>query len=297
MGTVDLPGRGWGHLGLSRASAHRPPSGCSARQAYPDASSLVAGAGLRRPTSAIPYGARTFRPSIAFLLSVRGRTPVPAPARERSLQIFGDEKRLDDLRKGEPSLFEGRVPLADLHCYPVAPPLPHETPPKQMPGRPILVLENYHSWDSFRRWNREAALYAAIAYGGGNAFRQGRGQPRRPGRRRAGGGVPCTLGDLDPAGARILIGGQPAAAVRGAGGAAAPSRPLRVAARARAAGVPWSARPENAEIDGLGDVFPADLARALAELWSEGQAHSRRRVSAWSSSRGVEAEFAAPGTG
>ena len=73
----------------------------------------------------------------AYLLSVRGREPVPAPTRERSLQIFGDEKRLDDLRKGDLALFEGRVTLADLHCYTVAPPLPHETPPKREPGRPI----------------------------------------------------------------------------------------------------------------------------------------------------------------
>lgn len=109
----------------------------------------------------------------AFLISARDRKPTQAPTRERSLQIFGDEKRLDDLRKGKTGLFEGRISLEDLLCYPVAPPLPCEMPPQRPYGRPVLVLENYHSYDSFCRWNRQAALYAAIACGAGNAFRQG----------------------------------------------------------------------------------------------------------------------------
>ena len=53
----------------------------------------------------------------AFLLSVRDRELTSAPTRERSLQIFGDEKRLDHLRKGKLALFEERISLEDLRCY------------------------------------------------------------------------------------------------------------------------------------------------------------------------------------
>ena len=94
----------------------------------------------------------------AFLISARDRALFPVPTRERSLQIFGDEKQLDELRKGKTTLFEGRVSLDDLRCYPVAPPLPWETPGRAAAGRPILVLENYHSYESFRRWNRDEGL-------------------------------------------------------------------------------------------------------------------------------------------
>ena len=203
-GLIDLPKRGWdtsGSPALPRTASLRNASR-DRRTRTPQAwmPALAFAADERHPVRRADLQAVN-----AYLLSVRGREPVPAPTRERSLQVFGDEKRLDDLRKGDLALFEGRVTLADLHCYPVAPPLPHETPPKSEPGRPILVLENYHSWDSFRRWNREAALYAAIAYGGGNAFRQGAGNLDDLVASTLAKGA-LYLGDLDPAGARILVG-------------------------------------------------------------------------------------------
>ena len=129
------------------------------------------------------------------------------PTRECSLQVFGDEKRLYDLRKGERTLFEERIKLNNLVCYPVAPPLPYELPPTRALGRPILVMENYHSYDSFCRWNREAGVYAAVAYGGGNAFRQGAGNLDDLIDRARGTGAKY-LSDLDPSGVRILIGGN-----------------------------------------------------------------------------------------
>ena len=67
------------------------------------------------------------------------------------------------------------------------------------------MLENYHSYDSFRRWNREAALYAAVAYGGGNAFRQGVGNLDDVITRTAADGA-LYVGDLDPPGIDILLG-------------------------------------------------------------------------------------------
>lgn len=290
---VDLPRRGWdtsGSPALPRTARLRDAAQ-SGRIRTPQAwlPELAFAADERHPVRRADLQAVN-----AFLLSVRGRTPVPAPTRERSLQIFGDEKRLDDLRKGGLALFEGRVPLADLHCYPVAPPLPHETPPKQVPGRPILVLENYHSYDSFRRWNREAALYAAIAYGGGNAFRQGAGNLDDL--------IDCAqaegamyLGDLDPAGARILIGVNRRRQSEGRT-ELRPHRGLYGWLLAHGRRRPLGRAPANAEIDELGDVFPADLARALAELWSE-----ERRIPQESFGieqlSGVEADFAAPGAG
>ena len=117
------------------ASPRRPVLGCPA---------LAFAAGERHP------GRRADLQAInSFLVSVRERNPLPVPTKERSLQIFGDEKRRDQLRKGGSTLFDGRISLDDLECYPVAPPLPHETPERCVPGQPILVLENYHSFDSF----------------------------------------------------------------------------------------------------------------------------------------------------
>ncbi len=265
-GKIVLPTRGWdtsGFPALPRTARLRDEArGRRTRAPHAWLPALDFAADERHPVRRADLQAVN-----AFLMSVRNRTPVPAPTRERSLQIFGDEKRLDKLRKGELALFEGRIPLTDLHCYPVAPPLPHDVPPKQAPGRPILILENYHSYDSFRRWNRKAMLYAAIAYGGGNAFRQSAGnlddlidQVQAEGL--------MYIGDLDPAGTRILIGvnrqRQRRMALR-------PHRGLYGWLLVHGHRRPLERLPEKMEIDELGDVFPSDLARGLADMWSQGQ--------------------------
>ena len=54
-----------------------------------------------------------------FLIAKRREKLHPVPTRERSLHIFGDEKRLDNLRKTKTTLFEGRISLSDLSCYAV----------------------------------------------------------------------------------------------------------------------------------------------------------------------------------
>ena len=292
-GRVDLPARGWdtsGSPALPRTARLRDAvQGGRTRTPQAWLPSLTFAADERHPVRRADLQAVN-----AFLLSVRGRTPVPAPTRERSLQIFGDEKRLDDLRKGDLALFEGRVPLADLHCYPVAPPLPHETPAKQVPGRPVLVLENYHSYDSFRRWNRDAALYAAIAYGGGNAFRQGAGNlDDLIAATQAEGAM--YLGDLDPAGARILIGVNRQRQSEGRA-ALRPHRGLYRWLLAHGRRRPLERVPVNLEIDSLNHVFPADLAKGLAELWSEGRRIPQESFGIEQLS-GVEADFAAPDGG
>ena len=204
-----------------------------------------------------------------FLIAARDRALFPVPTRERSLQIFGDEKQLDELRKGKTTLFEGRVSLDDLYCYPVAPPLPWETPGGAAAERPILVLENYHSYESFRRWNRDKALYAAVAYGGGNAFRQGAGNLDDL-MARTGAARTLYVGDLDPAGAEILLGVNERR--RGDGQALVEPhcglyRWLLANGRRR----PLDKPPRNCLAARLGDMFPDDITRGLSDLWATGQ--------------------------
>lgn len=116
-----------------------------------------------------------FRHMMGELLAIKafladgGRTRVDVPMRERSLQIFGDEKRLDGLRKGV-AFRDGHLTLAMLRCYSVAPPLVFEAVAGAAAPR-LLVLENLHTYESFRRWNREVRCYAAIVYGHGSEFR------------------------------------------------------------------------------------------------------------------------------
>ena len=142
-----------------------------------------------------------------FLISHRNLFPIPT--KERSLQIFGDEKRIDVLRNGKPAMFDGRLTLDDLYCYPVSPPLPYERYEnvqngKNMDRGSILVLENFHSYDSFRKWNRTAGSYTAVAYGGGNAFSQSANNLDELVNETGSTNI-IYIGDLDPSGIEILI--------------------------------------------------------------------------------------------
>jgi Uncharacterized protein conserved in bacteria C-term(DUF2220) len=88
------------------------------------------------------------------------------PIKERSLEIFGDEKRLDRLRGGSDRLF-GRLSLSSLGCRVCPIPLPFEAGPASAVGKPLLIVENNDSWVSFSMWNRSAARLSAVAYAGG----------------------------------------------------------------------------------------------------------------------------------
>ena len=213
------------------------------------------------------------------------------PTRERSLQIFGDEKRLDDIRKGEPTLFEGRISLDDLHCYPVAPPLPYETPHSPSAGRPILLLENYHSYDSFQRWNREAALYAAVAYGAGNAFRQGADNLDELIVRTAADGA-FYVGDLDPPGIDILLGvNERRRADRRT--TVQPHCGLYQWLLAHGCRRPLDKAPRDGLAARLAEVFPAGIADALGELWAAGL-RTPQESFGLEQLRGTEAAIASP---
>ena len=103
------------------------------------------------------------------------------------------------------------------------------------------------------------------------------------------------LGDLDPAGARILIGVNRRRQSEGRA-ALRPHRGLYWWLLAHGRRRPLEGAPENAEVDGLGDVFPADLASALVELWSEGRRVPQESFGIEQLS-GVEAGVAAPDAG
>jgi hypothetical protein len=141
--------------------------------------------------------------AIKRFLADGGRRRRLVPVRERSMELFGDEKRLDDL-KGTAPFREGRLSLELLRCHEVAPPLVWAPGAGTTPGRPVLVLENLHTYESFRRWNRQVGAYAAIAYGHGHEFKATcRDLPRLCAELET--GIVHYFGDLDQRGLAIPI--------------------------------------------------------------------------------------------
>jgi hypothetical protein len=124
------------------------------------------------------------------------------PVSERSLEIFGDEKRMDCLRDGE-SLFGGRLPLAVLGCRRVPPLLIWQ--PGQSVSPAVLIVENAAAFESFRRFNAQAGLWRAVVWGAGNAFRRNHAGLAdifsATNAERA-----VYFGDLDPKGVEIVAG-------------------------------------------------------------------------------------------
>lgn len=135
-----------------------------------------------------------------FLLHRRGSF-LAVPIKERSLEIFGDEKRLDGMCTGD-SLFGGRLQLSTLGCFRVPQPLPYRQ--ADAPGKPVLVVENHNSFWSFGEWNQKAKRYAAVVYGSGEAFRL-TGRALQQVLREVEGVGALYLGDLDPKGIGIPL--------------------------------------------------------------------------------------------
>jgi hypothetical protein len=100
---------------------------------------------------------------------VRDRVPI----KERSLEIFLNEKRLDVLANS--ALFRpDRLHLErDLCCEGVGEPLPWKRGPREAAKQPVIVLENAATWHSYSRWNGERKLFSAVIYGCGNRFVDG----------------------------------------------------------------------------------------------------------------------------
>ena len=135
----------------------------------------------------------------AFLLKQPQAQPI-VPIKERSLEVFGDEKRLDALLTT--SLFrKGRLDWKmDLRCEIIGEPLGWKRGPSDARTQPVIVIENAATWHSYCRFNAERKLFGAVVYGCGNRFVDGirylndvfdeLGGPRRV----------LYFGDLDPQG-------------------------------------------------------------------------------------------------
>ncbi len=124
--------------------------------------------------------------------------------RERSVEIFGDEKRLDGML-GTKLFAVGRLSLNLLKCYLPTVPIYIETIDTDQHVRPLLVVENHTTFDSLRKWNQQHRRYSAVAFGAGTAFisscqslgssLQGQGCS----------GVALYFGDVDPKGLWIPV--------------------------------------------------------------------------------------------
>lgn len=205
----DLEGRG--HLSL-------PATGSWERMGSPPLPKWVSLAREKPRADAPDYSDVTWVPELGFwpklkpmqladakaindFLLRRRDSLTPVPIKERSLEIFGDEKRLDALRKGT-SLFIGRLPLTALGAFLVPFPLPYRQ--ASAPGKPVLVVENHNSFWSFGEWNQTAKRYSAVVYGAGEAFRS-TGQALGQVLLDVGGHGVEYLGDLDPKGVGIPL--------------------------------------------------------------------------------------------
>lgn len=95
------------------------------------------------------------------------------PIKERSLEIFGDEKRLDVLH-GSALFRHDRLDLThDLCCEIIGVPLAWKRGPASAAAQPLIVIENAATWHSYCRWNANAAQFSAVVYGDGNRFADG----------------------------------------------------------------------------------------------------------------------------
>jgi hypothetical protein len=125
----------------------------------------------------------------------------PVPLKERSLEIFGDEKALDRLCRGG-ALFGGQLKLETIGAFDPPPPLPFQS--SGVPGLPLLLLENHHTYWSFSSWNLEARRYSAVVYGAGWVISRCGAALAMVLQQTAGAGIEY-FGDVDPTGIRIAL--------------------------------------------------------------------------------------------
>jgi hypothetical protein len=197
------------------------------------------------------------------------------PIKERSLQIFGDEKRLDSLLAT--SLFRSeRLDIRrDLRCEVVGESLSWKRGPSEAAQQPLIIIENAATWHSYCRWNAKKKFFSAVVYGGGNRFVDGvrylddifaeLGGPRRT----------FYFGDLDPQG--LLIPQEASARSQAAGLPAVEAhvwsyRQLLTLGSGR--GQPWEGEPPSSTLcDWLGE-----LAEPARRLFASGQRLAQEHV-------------------
>ncbi|HEY5706184.1 MAG TPA: Wadjet anti-phage system protein JetD domain-containing protein [Terrimicrobiaceae bacterium] len=122
------------------------------------------------------------------------------PTKERSWQIFGKEKRLNDLQHGQ--LFDvGRLTLELLRCRNVTQILAFSCAPIAV-SAPMLIVENESTFHSFCRLNHQLSIYAGVVFGDGNTVLKAVDYLRDLAQA-TGVTVVHYFGDLDPRGLRI----------------------------------------------------------------------------------------------
>lgn len=105
----------------------------------------------------------------AWLKRTRVEKPALKPVRERSLDIFGDEKELDSLLRQLP-FKNGLVTLETLGCFYVPEPIPWLPGPIGSECKPGLCVENATTYYTMCRFNKEVGFWGYVAYGRGNGF-------------------------------------------------------------------------------------------------------------------------------
>jgi hypothetical protein len=102
----------------------------------------------------------------AFFRDGGSERPV-VPLRERSLHLFGYEKRLETLMGGQ-LFFPGRLTLEQLRCEEAHPPFVFETIGS---GSDVLVVENHHTFVSLCRVLPRNGRVGVVVYGAGAHFK------------------------------------------------------------------------------------------------------------------------------
>jgi hypothetical protein len=133
-----------------------------------------------------------------------GRQRPLVPVKERSVELFGKEKRLEMI-KNSTLFLPGRLSLDLLRCFSVPPPLVWESTPDAGALRPVLVLENHSTYHSFCRWNKESGIFAAVVYGSGDALKTSAAGLAEVVRPLSWDGRFVYFGDIDPEGLLIPL--------------------------------------------------------------------------------------------
>jgi len=93
------------------------------------------------------------------------------PIKERSIKIFSDEKKIDDLIQWD--LFAKNISLEQMLCYKTVHPFPAKTF-CQVKNHRTIIIENRDTFDSLWRVNQllETPVYRNIIYGHGKAIEE-----------------------------------------------------------------------------------------------------------------------------
>ncbi len=88
---------------------------------------------------------------------------ISVPVKERSYEIFGNEKMLERVLEGQLG-YEGRLTLEILRCYRVPLVPVHRV---FTDGTDVIIVENEATFDSVSRWNAEHSKFRMVIYGRG----------------------------------------------------------------------------------------------------------------------------------